>query len=107
MTQVISVKFGNRGKSYYFDPSELTVPLGEYVIVETAKGLEYGECVRGNHYVSDRLIVKPLRPVIRIATDADNHSAQLGKEKEKDAYDYCQRKIQDFGLEMKLQVFCA
>jgi len=102
LTQVISVKFGNRGKSYYFDPSGLTVPAGEHVIVETAKGIEYGDCVRGNHYVSDRLIVKPLKPVIRIATDTDNQNALLGKEKEKEAFDYCLKKIEDFGLEMKL-----
>ena len=102
MTEVISVKFGSRSKSYYFDPSDMTIPLGTFVVVETAKGLEYGECVRSNHFVSDSLVVQPLRPVIRIATKTDNENARQGKEKEKEAFDYCQRKIEDFGLEMKL-----
>ena len=102
MTEVISVKFGSRSKTYYFDPTNITIPKGEHVIVETAKGIEYGDCVRGNHYVSDNLVVKPLRPVIRIATDQDNQNAQAGKEKEKEAFEYCQKKIEEFDLEMKL-----
>ena len=75
---------------------------GDNIIVETAKGLEYGECTRGNHMVDDSAVVWPLRPVIRIATDADNKSAQAGKEKEEEAFIYCQKKIAEFGLEMKL-----
>jgi len=102
LTEVISVKFGNRGKSYYFDPSDMAISIGEHIIVETAKGLEYGDCVRGNHFVNDNLIVKPLKPVIRKATDDDNQSAAEGKEKEKEAFVYCQRKIDELGLEMKL-----
>ena len=102
MTEIVSVRFNNRGKSYFFDPAGLTVEKGEEVIVETAKGLEYGECTRGNYSVSDEIVVHPLRPVIRIATDADNRSAQAGKEKEKEAFDYCQKKIEELGLEMKL-----
>ena len=80
LTEVISVKFGSRSKSYYFDPSGNTLQKGEFVVVETAKGPEYGECVRGNHYVSDSLIVKPLRPIIRTATETDKLNAQHGKE---------------------------
>ena len=102
MTEIVSVRFSNRGKAYFFDPSGLTIDKGENVVVETAKGLEYGECTRGNRMVSDDSIVKPLRPVVRIATDADKSGALAGKEKEKEAFDYCQNKIDEFGLEMKL-----
>ena len=102
MTEIVSVRFNERGKAYYFDPSGMTIEKGEKVVVETSKGLEYGECVYGNHQVDDETVVQPLRPVIRIATDADNRSAQAGKEKEKEALDYCRQKIVEFGLEMKL-----
>jgi len=102
LTEIVSIRFNERGKAYFFDPAGFTVEKGEKVVVETAKGLEYGECVRGNHHVEDDALVLPLRPVIRLATDADNRSAQAGKEKEKEAFDYCKEKIIDFGLEMKL-----
>lgn len=102
MTEIVSVRFNERGKAYYFNPSGLVIPVGEKVIVETAKGLEYGECARGNHQVEDEVVIQPLRPVIRIATDVDNKNAQAGKDKEKEAFDYCQKKIADLGLEMKL-----
>jgi len=102
LTEIVSVHFNNRGKSYYFDPSGLTVNKGDNVVVETAKGHEYGECTQGNRMVGDDSIVKPLRPVIRIATEADKHSALMGKEKEKEAFAYCQKKITEFNLEMKL-----
>jgi len=102
LTEIVSIRFNERGKAYFFDPSGLTVSRGEFVVVETAKGLEYGECVRGNHHVDDEMVIQPLRPVVRIATDADDRSAQAGKEKEKEAFDYCKEKIVDLGLEMKL-----
>ena len=102
MTEIVSVRFNERGKAYFFDPSGLSITNGEKVVVETAKGLEYGECVRGNHHVDDEAVIQPLRPVVRIATEADNRSAEAGKEKEKEAFDYCKEKIVDFGLEMKL-----
>jgi len=102
LTQIVSVRFNEFGKAYYFDPNGLTVKNGDNVIVETAKGLEYGHCVRGNHEVADETVVRPLRPVIRLATDEDNKSLETGKEKEKEAFSYCQQKIIDFGLEMKL-----
>jgi len=102
LTEIISVRFNDRGKSYFFEPAGLKIEKGEKVVVETAKGLEYGECARGNHHVNDDAVVQPLRPVVRIATEADNRSAQAGKDKEKEAFDYCQKKIVDFGLEMKL-----
>ncbi|MDR2600214.1 MAG: stage 0 sporulation family protein [Oscillospiraceae bacterium] len=102
MTEIINVRFREFGKAYYFDPNGLTINKGEFVVVETAKGIEYGECVRGNHKIEDDLIIQPLRPVLRIATDADKRSAEACKEKEKEAFAYCQQKILDFGLDMKL-----
>jgi len=102
LTEIISVRFNERGKAYFFGPSGLNIEKGEKVVVETSKGLEYGECVLGNHQVDDETVIQPLRPVIRIATDADNRSAEAGKEKEKEAFDYCKQKIGEFGLEMKL-----
>jgi len=102
LTEIISVRFNERGKAYFFDPSGITIEKGEKVVVETSKGLEYGECVIGNHQVDDEAVVQPLRPVVRAATEADVRSAEAGKEKEKEAFDYCKQKISEFGLEMKL-----
>ena len=102
MTEIVSVRFNERGKAYFFDPSGITVENGEMVVVETAKGFEYGQCVKGNHQVEDEIVIQPLRPVIRIATDADKRSAEEGKAKEKDAFDYCKEKIIELELEMKL-----
>jgi len=102
LTEIISVRFNNRGKAYFFDPSGLSVNKGDFVIVETAKGLEFGECTHSNRMVSDDSVVRPLRPVVRLATEADMFSVRSGKEKEKEAFDYCQKKIVELGLEMKL-----
>jgi len=102
LTEIVSVKFNERGKVYFFDPSGFTIQQGEKIIVETSKGLEYGECVRSNHQVDDESVIMPLRPVIRIATEADIASALASKEKEKEALEYCKEKIIELGLEMKL-----
>jgi len=102
LTEIVGIRFNNRGKIYYFDPAGIKVNQGENVIVETAKGLEYGECARGNYMVDDESVIQPLRPVVRVATSEDNKSYQAGKDKEKEAFNYCQKKIEDFGLEMKL-----
>ena len=102
MTEVISVKFKNRGKTYFFDPNGNTVSTGDAVVIETAKGLEMADCTYGNHMVEDTSVVQPLRPVIRIATDSDRRVAEINKEKEKEAYDICKQKISEHGLEMKL-----
>ena len=102
MTEIVSIRFNERGKAYFFDPAGLTIEKGCKVVVETAKGLEYGECSQGNHQVDDENVVQPLRSVVRIATEADHRSAQAGKEKEKEALDYCKSKIKELGLEMKL-----
>ena len=102
MTEVISVKFKNRGKSYFFDPNGKTVKTGEQVIVETSKGLEIADCARGNHMVEDNAVVQPLRPVIRVATKDDLRVAEINKQREKEAYEICQKKIAEHGLDMKL-----
>lgn len=102
MTQVVNVRFRNRGKVYYFDPAGTSPSEGQAVIVETAKGLEYGECTKGVHDVPDENIVPPLRPVIRIATEEDDRIATQNREKDKQAFDICQQKIIEHGLDMKL-----
>ena len=108
MVTVVSVKFKGRGKIYYFDPGNLEVSAGDQVVVETSKGLEYCECVQGNHIVTDERIVPPLRSVVRLATADDRRIAQLCKTREKEAFAICERKIADHGLDMKLvDVECA
>ena len=108
MATVIFVRFRSGSKTYYFDPRELTVHPGDDVVVETAQGAEFAQCVEGNHDVADEAVVKPLRPVLRIATDNDRHTAAYNRSREKDAFDICQKKILQHGLEMKLvRVECS
>ncbi len=102
MVDVVSIKFKNRGKSYFFAPNKLQIKTGDKVIVETSKGLEIAECVNGNHPVEDTAVVQPLRPVARIATADDLRVAELNKKREKEAFEICQKKIAEHGLEMKL-----
>ena len=102
MTEVVSVKFKNRGKTYYFDPDGNTVAAGDDVIVETSKGLEYANCVMGNHYIPDEKVVPPIRPVVRVATESDKRVAEINKQREKEALVICQQKIAEHGLDMKL-----
>ena len=102
MTEVISVKFKNRGKSYFFAPNGKTVKTGEQVIVETSKGLEIADCCQGNHMVEDTAVIQPLRPVVRVATRDDLRVAQINKQREKEAYEICKKKIAEHDLDMKL-----
>ncbi|NCB51307.1 MAG: hypothetical protein EOM54_05435 [Clostridia bacterium] len=102
MTEVVSVKFKNRGKTYFFDPGEITVPDGTEVIVETSKGLELAHCVCGNHEIEDECVVQPLRQVVRIATEHDLRVAEINKAREEEAFEICQKKIAEHGLDMKL-----
>ncbi len=102
MTEVISVKFKNRGKSYYFAPNGKTVKNGQQVIVETSKGLEIADCIRGNHEVEDNAVIQPLRPVVRLATRDDLRVAEINKQREKEAFEICRKKIAEHGLDMKL-----
>ncbi len=102
MVDVVSIKFKNRGKSYFFSPNNLEIHTGDKVIVETSKGLEMADVVRGNHPVEDDSVVQPLRPVARVATADDLRVAELNKKREKEAFEICQKKIAEHGLEMKL-----
>ena len=102
MTEVVSVKFKSRGKTYYFAAGGNTVETGDDVIVETSKGLEYAQCVMGNHFVPDEKVIPPIRPVVRVATENDKRVAEINKNREREALEICKRKIEDHGLDMKL-----
>lgn len=102
MASIIGVRFRNAGKLYYFDPDEFWPSAGDAVIVETARGLEYGEVVTGVKEVSDEQITPPLKKVIRIATAEDALHQAENQSKEKDALAICQKKIAEHKLQMKL-----
>ncbi len=102
MVNVIGVRFRSVGKIYYFDPHELKITRGQHVIVETARGIEYGQVVLGNTSVDDSKVVQPLKGVIRIATEADDERERENKNKEKEALEICREKIKKHQLEMKL-----
>ena len=102
MTTVIGVRFRNMGKVYYFAPGSRQIRSGQHVIVETARGIEYGYVVMGNRDVEDSKVIQPLKDVIRMATEDDDRIEAENKEKEKDAFRICQEKIRRHGLEMKL-----
>ena len=102
MTEVISVRFRGGCKNYYFDPKGLSVKMGDQVIVETAAGMEFATCTEGNHDVDDAAIVRPLCAVLRMATDTDRRTVERNRKKESEAFDICEKKIADHGLEMKL-----
>ncbi len=102
MTEIIGVRFKDAGKIYYFAPGALKVESGSCVIVETARGLEYGFAAEGNHTVPSTGIVQPLRRVIRIATKKDTEQYERNRELEASAMEICRRKIAEHGLEMKL-----
>lgn len=102
MKKVIGVRFRTAGKVYYFDPLELDIRKGSHVIVETARGVEYGTVVGDVKEVEDDKVVAPLKPVLRVATEKDDEQEKKNKEKEKSAFNICLEKIQKHGLEMKL-----
>ncbi len=102
MTTVIGVRFRNVGKIYYFAPGQLQIKAGQHVIVETARGIEYGYVVLGNRDVDDSKVIQPLKTVIRMANEDDDRIETENKAKEKDAFKVCQEKIRKHGLEMKL-----
>ena len=108
MTTVISVRFRSGSKTYYFDPQGAEVRTGDNVIVETSQGLEFATCTEGNHDVEDTQVVAPLRPLVRVATENDCRTAAYNQQREKEAFDICQKKIVEHGLEMKLvRVECS
>ena len=102
MIKIVGVRFRNAGKIYYFDPKKLAIKKGDHVIVETARGIEYGSVVANVQEVTDDKVVQPLKAVIRIANAEDDAKAARNKEKEKDAMRICQEKIRKHKLEMKL-----
>lgn len=102
MVKVIGVRFRTAGKIYFFDPGRLNIKKGDHVIVETARGIEYGTVVGGVKEVEDDKVVQPLKPVLRIATQKDSEQEAANKGKEKDAFKICLEKIKKHNLEMKL-----
>jgi cell fate regulator YaaT (PSP1 superfamily) len=102
MTEVIGVRFKSVGKVYYFDPNGERVSAGQYVIVETARGIECGEVVLENRQVDDGKIIAPLKPVIRVANQEDLKNMEKNHAKEKEAFSICLGKIQKHKLDMKL-----
>ena len=102
MIKVIGVRFRTAGKIYYFDPVDLDIRQGDYVIVETVRGVEYGKVVQGIRLVCEESVVQPLKPVMRIATAQDKEIYAVNKQKEKEAFRICLEKIAKHGLDMKL-----
>jgi len=99
---VVDIHFRSNSKVYFFDPGELTIKTGDHVIIDTARGNEFGYCAAGNHEVSAKDIVPPLRKVLRIATEKDERINTENEQKEKKAFEICQQKIQAHGLDMQL-----
>lgn len=102
MFTVVGVRFKKAGKIYYFEPGDLSLKSGQHVIVETARGLEYGEIVIGPKMVQEVEIVAPLKKVLRVATDEDAVKVQENKRKEGEAFKICEQKIRAHGLPMNL-----
>ncbi len=102
MIKVIGVRFRQAGKVYYFDPLDMQIEKGQHVIVETARGIEYGNVVLGMREVEEDKVVLPLKPVIRVATVEDDEKEAANRVKEKEAFRICLEKIAKHGLEMKL-----
>ncbi len=102
MTEVVSVKFKEDGRAYYFDPCSNKFELGQMVIVETARGDECGTVCETNREVSDDTIVKPLKKVLRLATKKDLQRVEENRKKEKTAFEFCEKKVLERGLDMKL-----
>ena len=102
MTKVVGIRFRNVGKIYYFNPRGYKMKTGDHVIVETARGIEYGRVVLGPKEVREEEVVHPLKEVLRVATAEDDEREAQNRLKEKDAFKICQKKIREHGLEMKL-----
>ena len=102
MIKVIGVRFRTAGKIYFFDPLEFEINRGDHVIVETARGIEYGTVVSGVREVEEDKVVLPLKPVLRIASERDTEQEIANKQKEKEAFEVCLEKIRSHNLDMKL-----
>ena len=102
MIKIIGVRFRNVGKIYYFNPKNFDVTMGMHVIVETARGIEYGEVALSPKEVKEDTITQPLKDVIRVATAKDDEKEESNRKKEKEAFEVCNKKIQEHELDMKL-----
>ena len=102
MPMVIGVRFKNAGKLYYFNPGSLWPTAGDSVIIETARGVEYAQCVMGVHEISEENISSPLKNVIRVASEEDAQKHRANLESEKNVHKVCQQKIAEHKLDMKL-----
>lgn len=102
MIKVTGVRFRSAGKIYYFDPAGFDIKKGDNVIVETARGVEFGTVVMGIREVEDDKVVSPLKPILRMATKKDQETVERNREREKEAFDICLEKIRKHDLDMKL-----
>ena len=102
MTEVIGIKFRTAGKVYYFAPKGISFTRGEFAVVETSRGVEYGEVLMANKELPEEKIVMPLKEILRKATEEDRKQYEVNHEKEREAFQICRKKIQEHGLEMKL-----
>ena len=102
MTEIIGVRFKDGGKLYYFNPNGVQVQAGQHVIIETSKGIEFGECSLANTMIDEMELIAALRPMLRVATEEDYAQVKANQEKEKKAFQICQDKIAEHKLEMKL-----
>ena len=102
MTEIISVRFKEGGREYYFNPNGVQYSPGQNVIIETSKGIEFGECTKGNSMIDEMCLYSPLRPVLRAATAEDKKRMAVNKKKEAEAFSVCEKKIAEHGLDMKL-----
>ena len=102
MSEVVGIRFKEVGKIYYFDPVGIKLKKGDHAIVETVRGIECGEIAMENREVDDEELIKPLKPIIRIATDEDLAVVERNRQKEKEAFDICLKKIAAHKLDMKL-----
>ena len=100
--EVVDIQFHPGQKVYFFDPAGHTLHAGDHVIIDTARGPEYGICTSGNHIISRKDIIAPLRPVLRLATEQDERTAAENQAKEKKAFEVCTQKIAEHGLDMQL-----
>ncbi len=102
MAEVVGVRFKEVGKIYYFAPESKKMKKGDFVIVETARGVECGEVAFENRFINDDELVSPLKPIIRLANEGDIDILKQNKKREKDAFALCEKKIEELGLDMKL-----
>ena len=100
--EVVDIQFRPGQKVYYFDPAGMKLTAGDHVIMDTARGPEFGICTGGNHRIAQKDVVLPLRPVLRKANEWDERTVAENRETEKKAHDFCMKKITELALDMQL-----